>query len=80
MVTVRLKELEHKLKELKYMKSGGHEAEDQKQIRTSSMWINDTGSVHMKQVLQSWLINTVYHLLILVFPLKRGLGEDYNKP
>ena len=30
--SIRRKELTHKVKELKYMKSGGHEAEDQKQI------------------------------------------------
>ena len=30
------KELTHKVKELKYMKSGSHEVEDQKQVRTSS--------------------------------------------
>ena len=29
---IRRKELTHKVKELKYMKSEGHEAEDQKQI------------------------------------------------
>ena len=63
---IRRKELTHKVKELKYMKSGRHEAEDHKQVRTSGTWINDTGSVYMKQVLQSWLINTVYHLLILI--------------
>ena len=27
---------------------GGHAAEDQKQIWTSSTWINHTGSVHVK--------------------------------
>ena len=36
---IRRKELTHKVKELKYMKSGGHEAEDHKQVRTSSKWI-----------------------------------------
>ena len=51
--SIRRKELAHKVKELKYMKSGGHEAKDQEQIWSSSTWINNTGSVYMKQVLQS---------------------------
>ena len=40
---------------------GGHAAEDQKQFRTSSWWINHPGSVHMHELLELWLINTVYY-------------------
>ena len=36
MVSVLHKELEYKLGKLKYKKVGGHAAEDQNQIRTSS--------------------------------------------
>ena len=36
MVSVLLKELEFKVENLKYKKVGGHAAEDQKQIPTSS--------------------------------------------
>ena len=36
MVSVLHKELEYKVEKLKYKKVGGHAAEDQKQIRTSS--------------------------------------------
>ena len=36
MVSVLHKELEYKVERLKYKKVGGHAAEDQKQIRTSS--------------------------------------------
>ena len=38
MVSVLLKELEFKVENLKYKKVGGHAAEDQKQIPTSS-WL-----------------------------------------
>ena len=48
MVSVLHKELEYKVEKLKYKKVGGHAAEDQKQIRTSSWRINHPGSVHMK--------------------------------
>ena len=51
MASVLHKELEQKVEKLKNKKDGGHAAEDQNQIRTSSWsW--------------SWLINTVYHLLV----------------
>ena len=46
---------------------GGHAAEDPKEIQTSSWWIsNHPGSdrISPHEVLQSWLINTVYHLLV----------------
>ena len=36
MVSVLHKELEHKVEKLKNKKAGGHAAEDQNQIRTSS--------------------------------------------
>ena len=36
MVSVLHKELEYKVEKLKYKKVGGHAAEDQNQIRTSS--------------------------------------------
>ena len=36
MVSVLHKELEHVVEKLKYKKAGGHAAEDQNQIRTSS--------------------------------------------
>ena len=45
------------MKKPKYKKVGGQAAEDQKQIRTSSWWINHPGSVHT--VLQLSLIDTV---------------------
>ena len=48
MVSVLHKELEYKVEKLKYKKVGGHAAEDQKQIRTFSWWINHLGSVHAK--------------------------------
>ena len=37
MVSVLHKELEYKVKKLKYKKIGGHAAKDQNQIRTSSL-------------------------------------------
>ena len=46
---------------------GGHAPEDQKQIRTSSTWINHPVSVQMK------LINTAYHLLV---KNNKGKGRD----
>ena len=48
MVSVLHKELEYKVEKLKYKKVGGHAAEDQKQIWTSSWWINHPGLVHTK--------------------------------
>ena len=62
MVSVLHKGLEYKVDKLKYEKVGGHAAEDQKQIWPFSWQINYPGSVH--KVKQSWLINTVYHLLV----------------
>ena len=44
-----------------------HAAEYRKEIRSSSRKINHTGSVQ----LQSWLINTVYHLLIWLWRKSR---------
>ena len=48
MVSVLHKELEYKVEKLEYKKVGGDAAEDQKQIRTSSWWINHPRSVHAK--------------------------------
>ena len=50
MVSVLHKELEYKVETLKKKnkKVGGHAAEHQSQIRTSSWWINIPGSVHTK--------------------------------
>ena len=45
----------------KYIELGSRSTEDQRQIRTSNTWI---------EVLQPWLINTVYHLLV-----KNNKGE-----
>ena len=48
MLSVLRKELECKVQKLKHEKVGGHAAEDQEQIQTSSWWINHPGSVHTK--------------------------------
>ena len=48
MASVLHKDLECKVDKLKYKKIGGHAAEDQKQIRTSSWQINYPRSVHKK--------------------------------
>ena len=53
MLSVLLKELEYDMEKLKYKKDGDHAAEDQNQIQISP-----------HEVLQSWLINTVHHLLV----------------
>ena len=45
MVSVLLKELECKVEKLRNKKVGGHAAEDQNQIETSSWQINHPGSV-----------------------------------
>ena len=60
------------MEKLKYMKEvdGGHAAEYQKQIRTSSTWINHTGSVHYE-----WLV-----LQLIKFDVKNnkegGTGRE----
>ena len=62
MVSVLHKELECKVEKLKYKKVGGHAAEDQNQIRTSSC-----KQLTPDQPTRSFtvgLINTVYHLLV----------------
>ena len=41
---------------------GGHTAEHQKQIRTSN--VNEPSQISPNEVLQSWLIYTVYHILV----------------
>ena len=48
MVSVLHKELEYKVEKLKNKKVGGHAAEVQNQIQTSTWQINHPGSVHMK--------------------------------
>ena len=48
MVSVLHKELEYKVEKLKNKKVGSQAAEDQKQILTSSWWMNHPGSVHTK--------------------------------
>ena len=48
MVSVLHEELKYKVEELKNKKVGGHEAENQNQIRTSSWYIKHPGSVHLK--------------------------------
>ena len=59
----------------------GHEAEGQTNLNFQHM--NKSSRITPNQVSQSWLINTVYHLLVKnnkgqgrglinVFPLKRG--------
>ena len=50
------------VKKPKYKKVGGQAAEDQKQIRTSSWWINHPGSVLTKFYSCHWLI--VFYLLV----------------
>ena len=46
---------------------GGHAAEDQKQIETSNMWINQPGSVQRKFYSYGWLtiINNNYWMRFL---------------
>ena len=48
MVSVLHKELEYKLEKVKNKKFLCHAAEEQNQIRTSSLWINHPGSVHTR--------------------------------
>ena len=48
MVSVLHKELQYQVEKLKYKKSGGHAAEDQNQIWTSSWWMNHPILVHTK--------------------------------
>ena len=46
LVLVPHKKQKCQVKKPEYKKVGGQAAEDQKQIRTSSWWINHPGSVH----------------------------------
>ena len=46
MTSVLRKELEYNVVKLRYKKVEGHAAEDQNQIRTSSWYINNFGSVY----------------------------------
>ena len=50
-----------KWKKLKYKNVGGHAAEYQKPIRTSSWWINYLGSVHTKFYSGDWLIQSIIY-------------------
>ena len=64
MVSVPHKELEYKVDKLKYkIEVLGHAAKDQYQIQTSQL-VNKPSRISPHKVLQSWLINTVYHLLV----------------
>ena len=58
-VSVLHKELERGVEKLKYKKVGGHAAEDQK-----FQLVNKPSKISPHEVLQSWLINIVYHLLV----------------
>ena len=64
MVSVLHKELEYKVEKLKYeIEVLGHAAENQNQIQTSQL-VNKPSQISPHEVLQSWLINTIYHLLV----------------
>ena len=71
MVPVLHKELEYKMEKLKYKKFGGHAIEEQKQIRTflTFQLVNKLSGISPREVphkvLQSWLINAFYHLLMV---------------
>ena len=69
MVSALHKELEHKVAKLKNKKVRGQAAEDQNQIWTSSWYKPPQTSPH--KILQSWLINAVYHY----FSGEEYLGE-----
>ena len=61
MVSVLHKELEYKVEKLRVQEVGGHAAEEQKQIWTSSWQINHPRSVHTKFYCHDWLIqSTIY--------------------
>ena len=53
---------------------GDHAAEDQKQRRTSSWW-SKPSRISPHEVLQSWAINTVKHLLVKNDKKKGALKE-----
>ena len=61
MVSVLHKELEYKVEKLKNKKVGGHAAEVQNQIQTSSWQINHPGSVHMKFYSCDWVIQSLIY-------------------
>ena len=64
MVSVLHKELEYKVEKLKYkIEVLGHAGDNQNQIQTSQL-VNKPSRISPHEVLQSWLINTVYHLLV----------------
>ena len=62
MVSVLHKELEYKVEKLKYKKfrscSRGSESNPNFQL------VNKTAQISLHEVLQSWLINKVHHLLV----------------
>ena len=64
MASVLHKELEYKVEKLKVQEVLGHAAEDQNQIRTSSLK-NKPSQINPHEDLRSWLINTVYHFLLV---------------
>ena len=75
MVSVLHKELEYKVEKLKYKKVGGHAVEDQKQIRASR--VNKRPSwISPYEVLQLWLIDTVYHLSVKNNKNNKGDGME----
>ena len=64
LVLVPHKNQKCQVKKPKYKKVGAQAAEDEKQIRTSTWWINHPGSVNPHEILQSSLIDTVFYLLV----------------
>ena len=61
MVPVLHEKQECKVEKLKYKNDGGHAAEDETQIQTSSAWINHPGSVHTNFCGQDWLIQSIIY-------------------
>ena len=67
MVSVLHKELQYKMEKLKYKKVAGHAAKDQSfnwQKSQLLQLVNKPSQISPHEVLQSWLINPVYHLLV----------------
>ena len=69
MVSVLHKELGYKVAKLKFKKVGGHAAED-----LPIQLVNKLSQISPHQVLQSWLINAVYSLLVKNIRRRRGGG------
>ena len=67
MVSVLHKELQYKMEKLKHKKVAGHVAKDQSfnwQKSQLLQLVNKPSQISPHEVLQSWLINPVYHLLV----------------